>query len=149
LKGKVYRMIVRPIILYRSESWPLKKTQVQRLTVAEMRMLRWMCGHSGIDRIRNVVMRNSIEVAHIEDKLRESRLRWYGHVKIRSVDAPVRRCEKINISEGRTRRGRPNKSLDEVIREDLKVAGLSEDMAQDRKLWRARTNTVDRGVSSP
>jgi len=97
-------------------------------------MLRWMCGFSKIDRIRNEVIRNSVEVAPIEDKLRESRLRWFGHVKRRSVDAPVRRCERINISEGRRGRGRPKKSLDEVIREDLKVAGLSEDMAQDRKL---------------
>ena len=36
LKGKVYRMVVRPAVLYGSECWPLKKTQVQRLTVAEM-----------------------------------------------------------------------------------------------------------------
>ena len=40
LKGKVYRMVVRPVVLYRSERWPIKKTQVQRLIVAEMRMIR-------------------------------------------------------------------------------------------------------------
>jgi len=28
LKGKVYQMIVRPVVLYGSECWPLKKTQV-------------------------------------------------------------------------------------------------------------------------
>jgi len=66
--------------------------------VAEMRMLRWMCGYSRIDRIRNRAIRDSVEVAPIDDKLRESRLRWFGDVKKRSVDAPVRRCERINIS---------------------------------------------------
>ena len=65
------------------------------------------------------------------------------------MDAPVRRCERISISEGRRGRRRPKKSLDDVIREDLKVAGLTEDMTQDRKLWRDRTKTVDRGVSNP
>ena len=65
------------------------------------------------------------------------------------MDAPVRRCERINISEGRRGRERPKKSLDEVIREDLKVASLTEDIAQDRKLWRDRIKTVDRGESSP
>jgi len=108
-----------------------------------------MCGYSRIDRIRNGVIRDSIEVAPIEDKLRESRLRWFGHVKRRSMDAPVRRCERINISGGRRGMGRPKKSLGEVIREDLKVTGLSEDMAQDRKLWRDRIKTVDHGVSTP
>ena len=69
--------------------------------------------------------------------------------KEEEVDAPVRRCERINISEGRRGRGRPKKSLNEVIRVDLKVTGLMEDMAQDKKLWRDRTQTVDRGVSNP
>ena len=70
-------------------------------------------------------------------------------MKRRNVDAPVRRCERINISEGRRGRRRPKKSLDEEIREDLKVAGLTKDVAQDRKLWRDRTKAVDRGVSYP
>jgi len=46
----------------------------------------------------------------IEDKLRESRLRWFGHVRRSSVDAPVRRCESISLPDGRRGRGRPKKS---------------------------------------
>ena len=72
-------------------------------------------------------------MASIEDKMRESRLRWLGHVK-RSVDALVRRCETINIPVGFRGRGRSKISLDEVIRGNLKVVGLTEDMAQDRRL---------------
>ena len=59
-------------------------------------------------------------------------------MKKRSVDAPVRRFERINNSQGKRGRERPKKSLDEVIREDLKVVGLMEDMAQDQRLWRDR-----------
>jgi len=40
LKGRVYRMVIRLAVLYGSECWPIKKTQVQRLMVAEIRMLR-------------------------------------------------------------------------------------------------------------
>ena len=65
------------------------------------------------------------------------------------MDAPVRSCERINIPEGRRGRGRPKKSLDEMISEDLKVVGLTDDMAQGRKLWRDRTKTVDREESTP
>ena len=43
--------------------------------------------------------------------------------------APVRRCELINLPGGKRGRGRQKKSLDEVIREDLKVIGLTEDLA--------------------
>ena len=63
-------MIVRPAILYGSEGWPLKKTQVQRLMVVEMRMIKWMCGYTRRDRIRNGVIRNLVKVAPIEDKMR-------------------------------------------------------------------------------
>jgi len=78
--------------------------------VAEMRMIRWMCGYTRLDRMRNVVIRERVELTPLEDKLRETRLRWFGHVKRRSVDAPVRRCEVINLSHYRRGRGRPKMS---------------------------------------
>ena len=40
LKGKVYHMVVIPAVLYGAKCWPIKKTHVQRLMVAEMRMIR-------------------------------------------------------------------------------------------------------------
>jgi len=86
-----------------------------------------------IDRIRNEVIRDLVKVTPIEDKIRETRLKWFGHVK-RSVNARVSRCEMINIPEGKRGRGSPNKSLNEVIREDLKVIELTEDMTQDSRL---------------
>ena len=43
--------------------------------VAEMRMIRWMCGYTRMDRIRNEVSRDLVKVAPIEDKMRETRLR--------------------------------------------------------------------------
>jgi len=116
-------MVVRPAILHGSECWPIRKTYVQRLMVAEMRMITWMCGYTRMDRIRNGVIRDLVKVAPIEDKMRETRLIWFGHAKRRSLNAPVRRCERINILEGKRRRRRPKKSLDEVIRDDLKIVG--------------------------
>ena len=83
-----------------------------------------------------LVIRDLVKVASIEDKMRETRLRWFGHVK-RSVDDPVRRYE------GKRGRGQPKKSLDEVIREDLKVVGLADDLVQDRILWRDRIRILD------
>jgi len=108
-----------------------------------------MCGYTRIDRIRNGVIRDLVKVVPIEDKMRRTRLRWFGHVKRRSVDALVRRCERINIPEGRRGRGRPKKNLDEVIREDLRVVSLTEDLTQDRKLWQDRIKVLDRRESTP
>ena len=75
LRLKVYHMVVRPVVLYGLESWPLKKMQVQRLMVVEMRMIRWIRGYRRLDRIRNGLIRDVVEVAAIDDKMREIRLR--------------------------------------------------------------------------
>ncbi|KAG5572388.1 hypothetical protein H5410_062154 [Solanum commersonii] len=40
LKGKFYRVVVRPALLYGVECWPVKNAHVQKMHVAEMRMLR-------------------------------------------------------------------------------------------------------------
>jgi len=75
LKGRVYCIVVRPVLLYGVECWPIKKSQVQRMKVAEMRMICWICGHTRFHKIRNEVIRGKIRVVSIEDKMREVRLR--------------------------------------------------------------------------
>ena len=97
-----------------------------------MRMLRWMSGHTRLDRIRNVDIRSKVGVVSIVDKLRESRLRWFGHVRRRQITAPVRRCESLELGALCRGRGRPKKSWMEVIRQDLNALNLSEDMTSDR-----------------
>jgi hypothetical protein len=51
LKGKFYRMAIRPTMLYGAECWPTKRRHVQQLSVAEKRMLHWICGHTRRDRV--------------------------------------------------------------------------------------------------
>lgn len=45
-------------------------------------------------RIRNGVIRDKVGVVPTKEKMRESILRWFGHIK-RSMDATMRRCEMI------------------------------------------------------
>jgi len=57
-------MVVRSPLLYNSECWSIKKTQMQKLIVVEMRMTPWMCGYIKLDRIRNELIRESSSCAH-------------------------------------------------------------------------------------
>jgi len=74
-------MVVRPALLHDAECWLVKRYHIQRMQVAEMRMIRWMCGHTGLDRIRNEVIISKIGVVSIEYKIREARFRWFGHTR--------------------------------------------------------------------
>ncbi|VDO24491.1 unnamed protein product [Heligmosomoides polygyrus] len=53
-------------------------------------MLRWTAGVTRMDRIRNDAIRQKFGVAPIADKMREARLRWYGHV-LRGKEDSVRK----------------------------------------------------------
>ncbi|XP_070039081.1 uncharacterized protein [Nicotiana tomentosiformis] len=103
------------------------------MKVVETRMLRWICRHTSLDRIRNDVIRDKVVVAPIENKMREARVRWFGHVRRRSTDAPVRRCKRLTLEGLRRGRGRPKKNWGEVIRQDMSQLQLIEDMTFDRK----------------
>ena len=45
-------------------------------------MIRWICGYMRMDKISNGVIRGLVKVAPIEDKMKETRLRWFGHVEL-------------------------------------------------------------------
>ncbi|KAM3308849.1 hypothetical protein P3S67_010593 [Capsicum chacoense] len=138
LQSKLYRVAVRPAMLYGAECWPVKNSHIQKLKVAEIRMLRWICGLTRGDRVRNETIREKVGVASVEDKMGEVRLRWFGHVMRRGIEAPVRRCERLALDGFRWGRGRPKKYWREVIRRDMKQLRLIEDMTLDRKIWRTR-----------
>ena len=72
------------------------------MKVTEMRMLRRICGHTIMDRIKNQEFREKLEVAPISSKMRENRLRWFVHVQRKTLDAPVWRIESIIVDGKRS-----------------------------------------------
>ncbi|KAH1203374.1 DNA topoisomerase 1 [Glycine max] len=128
LKGKFYRTAVRPAILYGTECWAVKSQHENKVGVAEMRMLRWMCGKTRQDKIRNEAIRERVGVAPIVEKMVENRLRWFGHVERRPVDSVVRRVDQMERRQTIRGRGRPKKTIREVIKKDLELNDLDKSM---------------------
>ena len=85
VKGKMYKTVVRPNMLYGLEAVDLTKRQEAELEVAEMKMLRFSLGVTRMDRIRNEYVRGTAHVGQVGDKVREARLGWFGHVLRRDV----------------------------------------------------------------
>ncbi|KAK3568622.1 hypothetical protein QTP86_010800 [Hemibagrus guttatus] len=129
IKGKVYRTAVRPAMLYGLETVSLRKRQESELEVAELKMLRFSMGVTRLDRIRNENIRGTAHVVRLGDKVREARLRWFGHVQRRESEYIGRRMLDMELP-GRRQRGRPKRSFHSVagsivlLKEDTAITEL-------------------------
>ena len=75
--------------------------------------------------------------------MRENRLRWFGHVRRRPTDAPVRRVEHIKLGQVKRAQERPKKIWMKVIRQNIEAKGLSEGILLDRNEWRKLIHVPD------
>ncbi|KAK3523326.1 hypothetical protein QTP86_029494 [Hemibagrus guttatus] len=135
IKGKVYRTVVRPAMLYGLETVSLRKRQESELEVAELKMLRFSLGVTRLDRIRNEYIRGTAHVGRLGDKVREARLRWFGYVQRRESEYIGRRMLDMELP-GRRQRGRPKRRYMDGINEDIKLVDASVEDAEDRDRWR-------------
>ena len=107
LKEKVHTTVIRPVMLYGAETWATTKRQEKRIEVTEMMVLRWMCGVTRKDKIRNEHIRGTTRVAQASKKITERRCdeeRWRTHTE-ESVEGGYTRekREDDRKQDGKTR----------------------------------------------
>ena len=135
VKGKVYSSVVRPAIVYGLETVAVTKKQVEEMEVAEMKMLRFAMKVTRKDKIRNEYIRGIVKVERLGMKMREGRLRWYGHVMRRDQEYVGRRVMEMELP-GKRKRGWPKRRFLDVVKEDMGKAGAREKEIENRTLWR-------------
>ena len=138
VKGSLYRACVQTVMLYGSETWPVRIADSQRLDRTEMSMIRWMCGASLSSNSSSAELRALLGVTPITVRMSCNRLRWYGHVSRKDVGDWLRKVQKPDaVIAGVALPGRPLKSWKEVIDRDLDEYQLDEELAHNRDAWRA------------
>ena len=80
VKGELYAACVLSVMLYGSETWPIKVEESQRLHRNEMSMIPWMCGVTMRDRYPCEELRAWVGIKRIVDAMRQRHLRWFGHI---------------------------------------------------------------------
>ena len=121
--------------MYGLETVAVTKKQVKEMEVAEMKMLRFAMGVTRKDKIRNEYIRSTVKVEQLGTKMREGRLRWYGHVMRRDQEYVGRKMMEMELQEKR-RRGKPKKRFLDVVKEDMEEVGAKDTDVKDRTVWR-------------
>ena len=94
-------------------------------------------GVTRMDKIRNEHIRGTAGVEWMSKKLRETRLRWYGHVLKREEGYIGKRIMAMELP-GTRRRGRPKRRFIDALKEDMRVVGVRKEDAMNRNGWRAK-----------
>jgi len=119
-KLTLYQVIVRTVLLYCAETWPVGPADVNKLDTAQMSCLRRICGDRswGADCTPYAELRRQCQMPSIENLITYHRLRWLGKVCRMSHDRlPVRTL--FGRISGHGPRGRPHKTWIEFTRDDL------------------------------
>ena len=91
---------------------------MEEMEVAEMKMLRFAMGVTRKDKIRNEHIRSTVKIERLGMKIREGRVRWYGHVMRRDQEYVGRKMMEMELPRKR-KRGRPKRRFLDVVKEDM------------------------------
>lgn len=131
LKTKIYKTMIRPVMVYGAETRALKKTEERKLERTEMRMLRWIMGTSLRDHLGNEEVRGRAGVECITEVIRKAKLRWSVHLVRRDDEELIKRARRKPV-EGRRSRGRLRVRWRDGLVVELQKMGVMEEDAMDR-----------------
>lgn len=138
-KLKIYKTIIRPVLLYGAETWTLDKNTEKKLITFENKVLRKIFGptkEGDTWRIKhNHELRDLFKEPDIIAEAKSRRLRWAGHIIRREETKTIQQvweCDPL----GRRPRGRPKKRWKDEVKKDMARMGVNEDTARERTTWR-------------
>ena len=102
--------------------------------------IRWMCGVTRKDKIRNEHIRGTTRVAQVSKKITERRLNWYGHVMRTDgehIGPLLRKVLRADIP-GKRKIGRPETRWNDACQRYLKSTGLRAGEEMDKEMWRRK-----------
>ena len=135
-KLKIYKTIVRTILIYGHESWYSTVKSDNKFLAFENKALRRILGIKWWQRVSNERLREITGLQPVDEYIRMSRWKWLGHV-FRKEGSIVRLAPGWE-AQGRRGRGRPKETW---VRTMIREAGEEcwgdlEEMAQDRGWWK-------------
>lgn len=80
---------------YGSVYWAINKKKELKMNVVKMRMLGWMCDVTRLNILRNQYIRGNLGVTSITWKMRDNKLKWFGHIKRKNYADIVKKIDEV------------------------------------------------------
>jgi len=134
--------LLRPIVLYGAETWPLRKTEERRMAVFVRKILRKMYGAyfdvltNEWRKLHNNEMQSFFQRPDILKEIKKRRIVWAEHAW-RKHDSLIRRVIEEN-PEGRRPLGRPRLRWEDYVKRDAETVEPEnhwQEVAEDRDRW--------------
>ncbi|KAG8238290.1 hypothetical protein J437_LFUL015262 [Ladona fulva] len=137
LKSNVYQTLIRPVVMYASETWTMATAEEEPLKRWKRKVLRKIFRATKEDGQRRIWRNRELEELYqhpnIVSEIRSNRLRWLGHIERMPEDRMV---NTLGHPGGRRLGGRPCRRWMDDIEDDL----------QKMKIKRWRMHASDRDV---
>jgi hypothetical protein len=136
----IYKTLIRPVLLYDSETWVLTRREENKLLVFERKVLRTISGpiiENGVYRRRyNFELDKEFDSPSVLNVVKTSRLRYAGHMIRRPEDLP-QKAIFIAKPQGTRRQGRPRSRWADGVSSDSRALGAPvwTNLARDRQKW--------------
>ena len=137
-KMRIFLSVIIPTLLYSLECTVVSQPQVDRLQRFVMKCLRIILRISVRDQQRNTSIRKKAKIPRLSTLLLQRRLRFLGHLIRLDDERLPKQLLVCTLSEGGRRPGGQKLRWNDLISQDLKRCGLSDDwrsQALDRKKW--------------
>jgi hypothetical protein len=126
-KLKLYRSVIRPIVIYASETWVLKESSIQKLLVFERKILRKIYGPTRENQLWRIKTNNELDklINHqnIINHIKVLRLSWFGHVQTMPDSRTVKKIFNWTPQTARSK-GRPKQRWEDNIMQDIRQLNI-------------------------
>ena len=154
---KLYKSLVKSILLYNCGNWALTKTQEEKINAFHRRQLRRILNIRYPIKISNRSLYRKCLEKPLSIQITSARWRLFGHILRRDKDIPANKATRAYFIENNNRlQGRPKTTLPIVLNRDLTLVNhqfrlnsasdldkLTE-LAQDRCKWRKLVTEIEK-----
>ena len=167
LRLKLYRTLVKPVLLYNSSTWEMTQKETKDLNAFHRQQLRKLIGKKYPNKISNQNLYKRCDERPISIDILTGRWRLFGHVLRRFDETPAVQTMKFYFEESEKKfRGRPRESIVTTLNKDINRAkSINRDfliptlrreedfkyirsLAQDRNAWREYSGVICRSAEA-